>query len=133
MVTRMGEAQVTVVVLLCLISGYQIVNVLLNRKSAAAHGQQSWDDKTQRESDRADSASGAGTPFNSIENHYRQLLGIHDSAGEHEMRSAFRAQLAKYHPGKVTHLGNEFYDLASRRTREIIEAYNFLKRKYDFK
>ena len=74
--------------------------------------------------------SGRYTP---IEDHYRHVLGVSGSAGEEEIRAAYRTQLAKYHPDKVTHLGDEFYDLASRRTKEIIEAYEFFKRQYGFK
>jgi DnaJ like chaperone protein len=62
----------------------------------------------------------------------RNILGVSQDAGEEAIKAAYRAQLAKYHPDKVTHLGGEFYDLASSRTKDIINAYEFLKNKYDF-
>ena len=66
------------------------------------------------------------------ERHYRAVLGVPSAAGEQEIKAAYRAQLAKYHPDKVAHLGGEFSELASSRTREIVEAYDFLKNKYGF-
>jgi len=60
-------------------------------------------------------------------------MGLSEAAGEQEIRAAYRSQLAKYHPDKVTHLGGEFYELASIRSKEIIQAYDYLKNKYGFK
>ena len=35
-----------------------------------------------------------------------------------------------YHPDKVQHLGPELKDLAERKTKELNEAYDWLKEKY---
>ena len=62
----------------------------------------------------------------------RETLGVSAAAPELEIKAAYRTQLTKYHPDKVAHLGPEFYELASHRTREIIEAYEYLKKIYAF-
>jgi len=89
-----------------------------------------------KEPARRDSASaqpqGTDSP-RAIEAHHREVLGVSEGAGEEEIRAAYRSQLAKYHPDKVTHLGGEFHELATARTKEIIAAYEFLRQKYGFK
>ena len=43
-----------------------------------------------------------------------------------EIKKAFRAQIARYHPDKVQHLGQEFQEMAARRAAELTEAYRIL-------
>ncbi len=64
---------------------------------------------------------------------HRRVLGVAASDGELEIKFAYRAQLAKYHPDKVAHLGGELQDLAASKTREIVEAYEYLKARYGFR
>jgi len=40
--------------------------------------------------------------------------------------------VAKYHPDKVNHLAREFQDLAENKTKEINEAYQYFRNKYNF-
>jgi hypothetical protein len=42
------------------------------------------------------------------------------------IKAAFREQIARYHPDKVVHLGQEFQDLAAQRTAELTAAYKTL-------
>ncbi|MFP2912182.1 J domain-containing protein, partial [Pyxidicoccus sp. 3LFB2] len=39
-----------------------------------------------------------------------------------------RALIAQYHPDKVAHLAPEFHELAERRTREILDAWEAIER-----
>ena len=92
--------------------------------------------KALKEPRRRDSASAhpQGTDSRrAIEAHHREVLGVSEAAGEDEIKTAYRSQLAKYHPDKVTHLGDEFHKLADARTKDIIAAYEYLKQKYGFK
>jgi DnaJ-domain-containing protein 1 len=66
------------------------------------------------------------------EAHCRELLGVSETDGEQEIRSAYRSQLTRYHPDKVSHLGVEFQELAAARTREIIRAFDYLRNKHGF-
>jgi DnaJ like chaperone protein len=50
-----------------------------------------------------------------LKNHY-ELLEIAVTASFDEVKRAFRAQIAKYHPDKVQHLGKEFQAMAATRS-----------------
>jgi DnaJ domain len=70
-----------------------------------------------------------------LKTHY-ELLGLERSAVPDEIKRAFRREIAKYHPDKVQHLGQEFQDIASTRAAELTEAYRILmdpaaREKYD--
>jgi len=57
---------------------------------------------------------------------YYDLLEIAPSSSADEVKKAFRAQIAKYHPDKVQHLGKEFQAMAADRAAELTEAYRIL-------
>jgi DnaJ domain len=57
--------------------------------------------------------------------HY-ELLSVDPSAELAAIKSAFREQIARYHPDKVAHLGQEFQDLAVQKTAELTSAYKTL-------
>jgi curved DNA-binding protein CbpA len=67
--------------------------------------------------------------------HY-ELLRIDPSADAEAIKTAFRRQIARYHPDKVMHLGQEFQDLAADLAAELTSAYKTLidqalRRDYD--
>ena len=114
------------VVAACFVIGYRIVSGLFKKKA--------FTDSKHRDSNCSHSARRkAELKAEESERYYRDVLGVSEADGEQEIRAAYRAQLAKYHPDKVTHLGDEFYEMASSRTREIIQAFDYLKNKYGFK
>ncbi|HEV8726306.1 MAG TPA: DnaJ domain-containing protein [Candidatus Binatia bacterium] len=57
-----------------------------------------------------------------------QVLGIRSGATESEIEQAYQQLSAKYHPDKITELGDEFTHLASEKIKDIEEAYTILKR-----
>jgi curved DNA-binding protein CbpA len=57
---------------------------------------------------------------------YYGLLELPPTAGADDIKKAFRAQIAKYHPDKVQHLGQEFQAMAAERAAELTEAYRIL-------
>jgi hypothetical protein len=58
-------------------------------------------------------------------NHY-DVLEVASTARPDEIKRAFRAQIARYHPDKVQHLGKEFQEMAAVRAAELTEAYRVL-------
>jgi len=60
-----------------------------------------------------------------LKNYYELLEIAHDVPAD-EVKKSFRAQIAKYHPDKVQHLGKEFQAMAADRAAELTEAYRIL-------
>jgi hypothetical protein len=57
-----------------------------------------------------------------------QVLGIAPGTSKDEARRAFRALVTQYHPDKVAHLAPEFQELAERKTRELLQAWEQLEK-----
>jgi curved DNA-binding protein CbpA len=57
---------------------------------------------------------------------YYELLDIKPDAPAEDIKRSFRAQIARYHPDKVQHLGKEFQSMAADRAAELTEAYRIL-------
>jgi curved DNA-binding protein CbpA len=60
-----------------------------------------------------------------VQNHY-QLLAVDAAASPAEIKRAFRQEIARYHPDKVHHLGQEFQSMAATRAAQLTEAYRIL-------
>jgi len=55
-----------------------------------------------------------------------KILGLHRDATKEEIKKAYQALAAKYHPDKVQHLGEEFQKLAHEKFVVIQKAYDTL-------
>ncbi len=71
------------------------------------------DDAAMRDQDTA------GDPY--------AILGVKPGASPAEIHTAYREAAQKFHPDKVSHLGEEFQVLAQKRFVEIQAAYEMLK------
>jgi hypothetical protein len=69
----------------------------------------------------------AGKGFSRIDPY--EVLGVAKGASIDEIKNAYRKLANKYHPDKVTYLGDEFKELANKRFKEIQEAYQELLHK----
>ena len=54
------------------------------------------------------------------------VLGVSPGADADQIRTAYKRKLAEYHPDKVADLGEELREVAHRRTKDIIRAYEIL-------
>jgi DnaJ-domain-containing protein 1 len=63
------------------------------------------------------------------EEEYRRILGVTDKDSPATITQKYKELLAKYHPDKVQHLGIEFQEMAERKTKAIIHAYEFFRKK----
>lgn len=61
-----------------------------------------------------------------------KILEVEKTAGDEEVKKAYRRMAMKYHPDKVHHLGTEFQKDAQEKFRKINEAYETIKKERGF-
>jgi len=61
-----------------------------------------------------------------------EILGIGPNASKKEIQTAYKDAIKKYHPDKLSHLGEEFSDLANEKFLEIQKAHDSLMKAYKF-
>lgn len=77
----------------------------------------------------------SATDYTSILNMYIEstesaykILEITTEATDDEVKKAYRKMAIKYHPDKVSHLGEEFQKTAGEKFRKVNEAYEKIKK-----
>lgn len=60
-----------------------------------------------------------------------EILGVEEGASFEEIKRAYKNRITKYHPDKVSHLGEEFKVLAENKTKEINNALSELEKIYN--
>src|SRR6056297_3858254 len=95
---------------------------LLFRRRQGSAGQQPGDEG----SDGREEKAGTGqSGFHTARDPYA-VLGVRRGASRKEIQAAYREAVQRYHPDKVSHLGEEFQDLAKKKFVEIQQAYDQL-------
>jgi len=61
-----------------------------------------------------------------------EILGIERNSTEEEVKKAFRQLALKYHPDRVTHLGEDVRKAAEEKFKKILEAYEAVKKEKGF-
>lgn len=59
-----------------------------------------------------------------------EILGLSPGATRREIQAAYKEAIKKYHPDKLSHLGEEFSTLANEKFLEIQEAYDTLMKRF---
>src|SRR5690242_12736266 len=54
------------------------------------------------------------------------MLTVAPDASTDDIKKAFRREIARYHPDKVQHLGQEFQEMAASIAADLTEAYRIL-------
>jgi hypothetical protein len=72
-----------------------------------------------------------GRDYKNLEIKYQKILGVTNADSPITIKEKYRDLIAKYHPDKLQHLGEEFQVMAEQKTREIIEAYDFFRKRYN--
>lgn len=57
-----------------------------------------------------------------------KILEIESTVGDEEVKKAYRRMAMKYHPDKVSHLGEDFKKVAHEKFRKVKEAYDQIKK-----
>jgi DnaJ-domain-containing protein 1 len=91
---------------------------------AAGAGEQAGGQSGNRQQGggRSDSRQQARDPY--------KILGVTRPARLEQIKHAYRLQASRYHPDKVSHLGEEFQTLAKEKFQDIQWAYEQLLKEY---
>jgi ABC-type Zn2+ transport system substrate-binding protein/surface adhesin len=140
-----------VVIVVAFIGGYLIVSFLASRMKTAQPFTRDDRDTNESPKTKADRGSGQGYQREhesskgdherseqreekwetfSEERKYALILGLGERITPSDVKTAYRDLLAKYHPDKVNHLGEEFKQIAEKKTKEIVQAYQYFQRRY---
>ena len=57
-----------------------------------------------------------------------KILEIDPSSSNDEVKKAYRRMAMKYHPDKVSHLGEDFRKTADEKFKKVNEAYDRIKK-----
>jgi len=57
-----------------------------------------------------------------------KVLEISSDATDEEVKKAYRKMANKYHPDKVSHLGDELQKLAEEKFKSVNDAYQTIKK-----
>jgi DnaJ like chaperone protein len=57
-----------------------------------------------------------------------KILEIEATSSDDDLKSAYRRMAKKYHPDKVSHLGEDFKKVAHEKFRKVQEAYDQIKK-----
>lgn len=79
----------------------------------------------------ADAQSIKATFYDDLESAY-QVLEITSSATDEEVKKAYKKMAVKYHPDKVSHLGEDVQKSATEKFKKINEAYEKIKKQRNF-
>ncbi|HBF88365.1 MAG TPA: molecular chaperone DjlA [Bacteroidales bacterium] len=61
-----------------------------------------------------------------------KILEIEKSASNDEVKKAYRRMAVKYHPDKVSHLGDDMQKAANEKFQKVNEAYEKIKKERNF-
>lgn len=70
--------------------------------------------------------------YRNVDSDYK-ILGIEESASDEEVKKAYRKMAVKFHPDKVSQMGEEFQKGAQEKFQKIQEAYESVKKRRGMK
>ena len=88
-----------------------------------------YDHRTIEAKFRYQSQRSANESYESAGRYYA-LLRLDDGADMSSIKKAYRQLSMKYHPDKVSHLGDEFKVVAEEKMKDLNQAYEFFKKKF---
>ena len=61
-----------------------------------------------------------------------KVLEINANTDIESIKAAYKTKIKEYHPDKVQTMGKEIQEIANRKTKEINDAYNLIKKHRNF-
>ena len=89
------------------------------------------DEGQNPETDESFASVQSDPPSDPLEAGFAETLGLEKPYSEKEMKSAYRKLIAQYHPDRVSAMGPEIKEVAETKAKEINEAYEFFRNKFE--
>lgn len=70
--------------------------------------------------------------FIDIDDQAYKILEVHKNASNDEIKKAYRRMALKYHPDKVSHLGEDFQKAAKEKFQNVNAAYDRIRKERQF-
>jgi DnaJ-domain-containing protein 1 len=121
------------VIIGCGLIGFFLVNAFLERRRV--NDETSRQERSEAESEQSRAGGAAQdepTAKPSSQRSWWEILGVNKEASPDAIKTAFRKEIARYHPDRVEGLGNELRELAEQKAKEINWAYSAAKRERRF-
>jgi DnaJ-domain-containing protein 1 len=120
------------VIIGCGFVGFLIVNAFLEyrRVSEETSREEGSNGSSRTEESRKPEDDPTTSPAS--EPSWWEILGVGKEASPDEIKTAFRKEIARYHPDRVEGLGSELRELAEQKAKEINWAYAAAKREQRF-
>jgi DnaJ domain len=139
-----------VVVLVAFAIGYKLISWLMDRfrlsrtapdttesaGDASAIGSPTGSPSVSWRTGFAGSGPGGSTqrqPYEPPESRYARILNLPRVYTGSEITTNYRQLIAQHHPDKVRHLSPDLQEIARRKSREIVEAYEYFRVKYNLR
>lgn len=89
------------------------------------------DEGQNPETDESFASVQSDPPCDPLEAGFAETLGLEKPYSEKEMKSAYRKLIAQYHPDRVSAMGPEIKEVAETKAKEINEAYEYFRNKFE--
>ena len=63
--------------------------------------------------------------------HFAETLGVEKPFEEEKVKAVYRKLIAQYHPDRVSAMGPEIREVAEQKAKEINEAYEYFRKKFE--
>jgi len=118
------------------VAGYWIVSKLYQKNTMPRFGD-TGENNTDKDAKDGNSRQykyetrNDGQRYSNRVSYYSELLDLRGDHSVENIKKKYREVIAQYHPDKVHHLGHEFSVIAEKKTREINEAYDYFRQRYN--
>lgn len=129
----MSALPFTVFVLVAFAIGYFVVSRVIDSIRGRSHSESNPTGGARAAGYQSESTAKIRTMSQTYEDpeiRYARVLALRLPVTAPEIRERYRVLIAQHHPDKVGHLGPELREVAERKTREILEAYEYFRVKY---
>jgi len=113
---------------------YFFKNKKVNSSREKTSKSKSQTDNEKQKTDFENEGSYNSSNTNSLikkEAYYGRVLGLSGKITKEDIKKYYRKKVAEYHPDKVASLGKKLREVAEEEMKQINEAYEYFRKKYD--